>query len=67
LYVPDRAAAPAERDCTDCGKTNGMKLRNVVAAVPVHIRLPYVRMACGALLPIPPVKRPLLNIELRAS
>jgi hypothetical protein len=65
--VSHRAPKPAERDCPDCRKTNGMALQNVVALDPVNIPLLYICGGCGCLLTVPPIDSPLRPIQSRES
>ena len=48
----------AERDCIDCGKRSGMKLKNVVHREPINIPLLYVCEDCGTTLTVPPREPP---------
>ena len=55
----DRPAG--ERDCLDCGASQGMKLQNVLGTHPTNIPLLYVCASCGCLLTIPPPNSPVLR------
>jgi hypothetical protein len=49
-----------QRDCLDCGQSQGMKLQNVLGTHPTNIPLLYVCSACGCLLTIPPPRSPVI-------
>lgn len=59
--VPDKERPPANRDCLNCGATDGMKLQNVAGTAPTNIPLLYICGHCGASLTIPPPRSPVLG------
>ena len=45
---------PLDRNCTDCGLSEGMRLQNVIGTEPTNIPLLYICTRCGTTLTIPP-------------